>query len=36
MVTPMIYPITATDQIPFSVVMSVLSSLLFIGVSLLV
>ena len=36
MVTPIIYPITATDQIPFSVVMSVLSSLLFIGVSLLV
>ena len=36
MVIPMIYPISATDQIPISVIVSVLSSLLFIGVSLLV
>lgn len=36
MTTPIIYPISATDQIPISVVVSVLLSLLFIGVSMLV
>lgn len=36
MVIPMIYPISVTDQISISVIVSVLSSLLFIGVSLLV
>ena len=36
MTTPIIYPISATDQIPVSVVVSVLLSLLFIGVSMLV
>ena len=36
MTTPIIYPIPATDQIPISVVVSVLLSLLFIGVSMLV
>ena len=33
---PILYPISATDQIPISVVVSVLLSLLFIGVSCLV
>ena len=36
MTTPIIYPISATDQIPVSGVVSVLLSLLFIGVSMLV
>lgn len=36
MTTPIIYPISATDQVPVSVVVSVLLSLLFIGVSMLV
>ena len=35
-VMPILYPIQATDQIPVSVVVSVLLSLLFIGVSMLV
>ena len=36
MTTPIIYPISATDQVPVSVVVSVLLSLLFIGVSMLI
>lgn len=36
MVTPILYPIPATDQIPISVIVSVLLSLLFIGVSCLI
>ena len=35
-IMPILYPISATDQVPVSVVVSVLLSLLFIGVSMLV